>query len=84
MGISSSLEVEGVLVESQGGKQAFELQATSIKIIGESPTDYPLQKKGHSMEFLRTISHLRPRTNTFSSVFRVRSLLAFAIHKYFN
>lgn len=84
LGISSSLEVEGVLVESQGGKQAFELQATSIKIIGESPTDYPLQKKGHSMEFLRTISHLRPRTNTFSAVFRVRSLLAFAIHKYFN
>ncbi len=84
LGISSSLQVEGILLESQWWKQDFELKATHIEIIGDSPNDYPLQKKWHSMEFLRTIAHLRPRTNTFSAVFRMRSLLAFAIHKYFN
>lgn len=84
LGISSSLSVEGELVASQGGKQAFELKAASLTLIGNSPNDYPLQKKGHSMEFLRTIAHLRPRTNTFSAVFRMRSILAFAIHRYFN
>ena len=84
LGISSSLTIEGTLVESQGAKQAFELKATNVIIVGTSPSDYPLQKKGHSMEYLRTIAHLRPRTNTFSAVFRMRSLLAFAIHKYFN
>jgi asparaginyl-tRNA synthetase len=71
-------------VASQGAKQKFELQAKNIEIVGISPNDYPLQKKGHSFEYLREIAHLRPRSNTFSAVFRVRSLLAFAIHKFFN
>jgi asparaginyl-tRNA synthetase len=84
LGISSSLTIEGELVASPGAKQPFELKAKTITIVGTSPSDYPLQKKGHSMEYLRTIAHLRPRTNTFSAVFRTRSLLAFAIHKYFN
>ena len=80
----TSMTVEGKLVASQGNKQAFEVKATKITLVGACPSDYPLQKKGHSMEFLREIAHLRPRSNTFSAVFRVRSLLAFAIHKYFN
>lgn len=80
----SAISVQGTLVASQGTKQAFEVKATSIELIGDCPTDYPLQKKWHSMEFLREIAHLRTRSNTFSAVFRVRSLLAFAIHKYFN
>ena len=80
----ASLVVEWILVASQGNKQAFEIKATKITLVGDCPSDYPLQKKGHSMEFLREIAHLRPRSNTFSAVFRVRSLLAFAIHKYFN
>lgn len=83
-GVCTSLIVEGTLVESQWGKQAFELKASKVTLVGESPIDYPLQKKGHSMEYLRTIAHLRPRTNTFSATFRVRSLVAFAIHKFFN
>jgi asparaginyl-tRNA synthetase len=83
-GVCTSLIVEGTLVESQWGKQAFELKATKVTLVWESPVDYPLQKKGHSMEYLRTIAHLRPRTNTFSATFRVRSLVAFAIHKFFN
>ncbi len=82
--ISTSLIVEWTLVESQWAKQDFELKASKVTIVWESPLDYPLQKKGHSMEYLRTIAHLRPRTNTFSAVFRVRSLIAFAIHKFFN
>ena len=65
-------------------KQPFEIQATKIHIEGESTSDYPLQKKRHSFEYLRTISHLRPRTNTFQAVFRVRSLCAYAIHKFFQ
>jgi asparaginyl-tRNA synthetase len=84
LGISSSLTIEGEVVESPGAKQPFELKAANITIVGASPADYPLQKKGHSLEYLRTIAHLRPRTNTFSATFRVRSLLAYAIHKYFN
>ena len=83
-GVCTSLIVEGTLVESQWGKQAFELKASKVILVWESPVDYPLQKKGHSMEYLRTIAHLRPRTNTFSATFRVRSLVAFAIHKFFN
>ena len=83
-GVCTSLIVEGTLVESQWWKQAFELKASKVILIWESPVDYPLQKKGHSMEYLRTIAHLRPRTNTFSATFRVRSLIAFAIHKFFN
>lgn len=82
--VSSSIKVIGVLVETPEAKQPFEIKATGIEILCLSPVDYPLQKKQHSMEFLRTISHLRPRTNTFSAVFRVRSLLAFAIHKFFQ
>ena len=83
-GVCTSLIVEWTLVESQWGKQAFELKASKVILVWESPVDYPLQKKGHSMEYLRTIAHLRPRTNTFSATFRVRSLVAFAIHKFFN
>ena len=82
--VCTSLIAEWTLVESQWGKQAFELKATKVTLVWESPLDYPLQKKGHSMEYLRTIAHLRPRTNTFSATFRVRSLIAFAIHKFFN
>ena len=72
------------MVASQGNKQAFEVKATKVSIVGLCPSDYPLQKKGHSFEYLREIAHLRPRSNTFSAVFRVRSLLAFAIHQYFR
>ena len=79
------LRVNGILSPSQGKGQSIELQATEIQIDGEADvTSYPLQKKGHSLEFLRDIAHLRPRTNTFSAVFRVRHAMAFAIHKYFN
>ena len=84
LGVGSSIIAHWILVASQGAKQQFELKATSIEIVGLSPNDYPLQKKGHSFEYLREIAHLRPRSNTFSAVFRVRSLLAFAFHKFFN
>jgi asparaginyl-tRNA synthetase len=78
------LEIEGELVKSPAAGQAFELKAAKITIINEAPADYPLQKKKHSFEFLRTIAHLRGRSNTFSAVFRLRSALSFAIHKFFN
>ncbi len=79
------LRVTGKLVESQGSGQPVEIQATEIELYGASdPLTYPLQKKGHSMEFLRDIAHLRPRTNTFGAVLRVRHAMSFAIHKYFN
>lgn len=79
------LRVNGILSPSQGKGQSIELQAIEIQIYGEADVNsYPLQKKGHSLEFLRDIAHLRPRTNTFSAVFRVRHAMAFAIHKYFN
>ncbi len=84
LGVGSSITVEGEVVESLGAKQAFEIKATSIAVEGESPEDYPLQKKRHTVEYLRTISHLRPKTNLFSAVFRVRSEASFAIHKFFN
>ena len=80
----SSLIIKGLLVESPGAKQPFELKAQSIMIEGACSGDYPLQKKRHSFEYLRTIAHLRPRTNTFAAVFRVRSLVAYAIHKFFQ
>lgn len=80
----SSISVEWILVASQWAKQLFEIKATKITLVGDCPTDYPLQKKWHSFEYLREIAHLRPRSNTFSAVFRVRSLLAFAIHEYFR
>ncbi|MBO7278189.1 MAG: asparagine--tRNA ligase [Bacteroidales bacterium] len=80
-----SLCVRGDLVESQGSGQAVEIQAKEIQIYGTAdPETYPLQKKGHSMEFLREIAHLRPRTNTFGAVLRIRHAMAFAIHKFFN
>ena len=82
--ISSSIKVTGLLVETQNAKQLFEIQAESIQFENLSDNSYPLQKKRHSFEYLRTISHLRPRTNTFNSVFRVRSVLAYAIHKVFQ
>ena len=84
LSVGSAISIKGVLVETPNAKQDFELQANEIIIEGESEADYPLQKKRHSFEFLRTIAHLRPRTNTFSAVFRVRSVLAYAIHKFFN
>ena len=82
--ISSSLEIEGEVVLTPNSKQPLELKATNIVIHGHSNSDYPLQKKRHTMEYLRTIAHLRPRSNTFSAVFRVRGLAAYAIHKFFN
>ena len=79
------LAVTGKLVESMGSGQAVEVQAREIEVLGTAdPESYPLQKKGHSMEFLREIAHLRPRTNTFGAVLRIRHAMAFAIHKYFN
>lgn len=79
----SSIEVEWELVASQG-RQDFEIKATKVILIGKAHEDFPLQKKRHSFEYLRTIAHLRPRTNTFSAVFRVRNLLSFAVHQFFN
>lgn len=81
----SSIHVVGILVESQGKGQKYEIQASTLEVYGTAdPETYPLQKKGHSLEFLREIAHLRPRTNTFGAILRVRSALAFAIHKFFN
>ena len=82
--IASALEVTGTFVLTPEAKQPFELKATEARIIAGSEADYPLQKKRHSMEFLREIAHLRPRSNTFSAVFRVRSLVAYALHKFFQ
>ena len=79
-----SVEVEGKLVKSPGGNQQVELQAASVTVIGSCPADYPLQKKRHSMEFLREKAHLRSRTNTFSAVARVRNSMAYAIHSFFQ
>ena len=82
--ISSTIVVRGILVKTENAKQPFELQATKIDIFSFADQDYPLQKKRHSFEYLRTVAHLRPRTNTFSAVFRIRSVAAFAIHEYFQ
>lgn len=84
LNVGSSIIAEGELVLTPEAKQPFEIKASMIKVEGESAPDYPLQKKRHSLEFLRTIAYLRPRTNTFSAVFRVRSEAAYAIHKFFN
>lgn len=84
LNVGSAIVAKGKLVATPDAKQAFELQASQIDVEGESSPDYPLQKKRHGFEFLRTIEHLRPRTNTFAAVFRVRSLVAYAIHKFFN
>ncbi|MDD4725588.1 MAG: asparagine--tRNA ligase [Tissierellia bacterium] len=82
--ISSAISIKGILVPTPLAKQPFEIKATEILVEGLSTQDYPLQKKRHTMEYLRTIAHLRPRTNTYSAVFRVRSLTSYAIHKFFN
>ena len=82
--VGTALIVKGTLVATPQAKQPFEIQAVTVTVEGASTPDYPLQKKRHSMEYLRTISHLRPRTNTFQAVFRVRSLIAFAIHQFFQ
>lgn len=84
LSISSSIKVTGTFVLTQNAKQPFEIQASKIEVESLSDNSYPLQKKKHSFEYLRTISHLRPRTNTFNAVFRVRSVLAYAIHKFFQ
>ncbi len=84
LNVSSSLIVTGELVLTPDAKQPFEIQATEIAIEGTSTPDYPLQKKRHTLEYLRTMLHLRPRTNTFQAVFRVRSLIAYAIHQFFQ
>ncbi|MBQ9757121.1 MAG: asparagine--tRNA ligase [Clostridia bacterium] len=84
LNVGAALRVEGTLVLTPDAKQPFEIKAESVLIEGESTPDYPLQKKRHSFEYLRTIPHLRARTNTFSAVFRVRSVIAYAIHKFFN
>lgn len=80
----ASVQVQGTLVTSQGKGQSVEIHPQKILLIGESPSDYPLQKKRHSFEYLRTIAHLRPRTNTQGACLRVRSLLSFAVHKFFQ
>ena len=82
--ISSSILVEGKLVSTEGAKQPVEIHATNIVVEGESDNSYPLQKKRHTVEYLRTIAHLRPRSNMFSAVFRVRSVAAYAVHKFFQ
>ena len=84
LNVGAAVIVTGKLVATPDAKQPFEIQADEVLIEGESAPDYPLQKKRHSFEYLRTISHLRPRTNTFQAVFRVRSLIAYAIHKFFQ
>jgi asparaginyl-tRNA synthetase len=84
LSISSSIVVHGKVVKSQGAGQNFEVMASAVEIVQKADLEYPLQNKRHSFEFLREIAHLRARTNTFSAVFRVRSVLAYAIHKFFN
>ena len=82
--IYSSIEVVGTIVLTPDAKQPFEIKAKEITIFGKSDADYPLQKKGHSVEFLREQAYLRPRTNLFNAVFRVRSVASMAIHEYFQ
>ena len=84
LNVGAAIIVTGTLVATPQAKQPFEIQASTVEVEGASAPDYPLQKKRHSFEYLRTISHLRPRTNTFQAVFRVRSLIAYAIHRYFQ
>ncbi len=84
LNVGAAIIAKGTLVETPEAKQPFELQASEITVEGDSPSDYPLQKKRHTLEYLRTMTHLRPRTNTFQAVFRVRSLIAYAIHRFFQ
>ena len=82
--IYTAIKVKGELVKTEGAKQAFEVKANEITLLATSDSDYPLQKKRHTFEYLRTIAHLRPRANAFSAVFRVRSIAAYAVHKFFQ
>ena len=84
LNVGAAIIVKGTLVATPEAKQPFEIQATEVVVEGASSADYPLQKKRHTFEYLRTIPHLRARTNTFQAVFRVRSLIAYAIHQYFQ
>ena len=84
LNVGAAVIATGIVTLTPDAKQPFEIQATAVEVEGDSTPDYPLQKKRHSFEYLRTISHLRPRTNTFQAVFRVRSLCAYAIHKFFQ
>ncbi len=84
LNVGAAVIATGIVTLTPDAKQPFEIQATAVEVEGDSTSDYPLQKKRHSFEYLRTISHLRPRTNTFQAVFRVRSLCAYAIHKFFQ
>lgn len=84
LGTGSAIRVKGVVVKSEGEKQPFEIKADEVEIVGTSDEDFPLQKKRHTFEYLRTIAHLRPRANAFNAVFRVRSIVAHAIHSFFQ
>ena len=84
LSISSTIIVTGNVVKTENAKQPFEIKASSVEVFDMADSDYPLQKKRHTFEYLRTISYLRPRTNTFNAVFRVRSVLSYAIHKFFQ
>ena len=84
LGVGAAAVVKGKIVATPDAKQPFELQATEVTVEGATTPDYPLQKKRHTLEYLRTMTHLRPRTNTFQAVFRVRSLIAYAIHVFFQ
>ena len=84
LNVGSAIIAKGKIVATPQAKQKFEMQAEEIVVEGVSTADYPLQKKRHSFEYLRTITHLRPRTNTFQAVFRVRSMIAYAIHTFFQ
>ena len=84
MTTGASVAVVGKLVASQGGGQSWEVHATSLRLLGTAPEDFPLQKKGHSPEFLRSIAHLRPRTNLYGAMFRIRSRMSYAVHRFFQ
>ncbi|NBR59836.1 MAG: asparagine--tRNA ligase, partial [Opitutaceae bacterium] len=83
-GTGAAVEIYGKLVASKGGGQKWEVVADKFTVLGEADATYPLQKKGHTLEFLREIAHLRPRSNLFGAVFRVRSRLAYAVHQFFQ
>ena len=82
--VGSALHCEGFVKCTEGGKKDFEIQVTELEILNQAPSEYPLQKKRHTFEYLRTQAHLRPRTNTFSAVFRMRSVMAYAVHQFFQ
>ena len=84
LGTGSAVRVEGKVVESAGDKQPFEIKAEKVEVVGTSDEDFPLQKKRHTLEYMRTIAHLRPRANIYNAVFRIRSLVAYAIHSFFQ